>query len=189
MFWLLLIFAYLLGSVSFAILISKLAGKQDPRSLGSGNPGATNMLRVAGARLAIFTLIGDLCKGIIPVILAKLLGLPIGQQAWIGLSAIIGHLYPLYFKFKGGKGVATAAGMLLATDPLIGISAIALWGITFYISRTSSLSALLALVITIILTATFTYTIFIPVIILCLLILWRHRSNLHNLMKGHERHF
>ena len=189
MFWLLLIFAYLLGSVSFAILTSKIAGKQDPRSLGSGNPGATNMLRVAGARLAIFTLIGDLCKGIIPVVSAKLLGLPVEQQAWIGIAAIIGHLYPLYFKFKGGKGVATAAGMLLATNPIIGISAITIWGLSFYISRTSSLSALLALASTIILTAIMAQAIIIPVLILCTLILWRHRSNLHNLITGHERHF
>lgn len=189
MFWLLLIFAYLLGSVSFAILTSKIAGIQDPRSLGSGNPGATNMLRVAGARLAIFTLIGDLCKGIIPVLIAELIGLPMEQQAWIGLAAIIGHLYPLYFKFKGGKGVATAAGMLLATDPIIGVGAIAIWGLTFYISRTSSLSALLALFTTIILTAIIAHTILIPVIILCMLILWRHRSNLYDLITGHERHF
>lgn len=189
MFWLLLIFSYFLGSVSFAIIISKIMGIKDPRLLGSGNPGATNMLRVAGTRLAILTLIGDLLKGILPVIIARALDLTLPQQAWVGLGAIIGHLYPIYFKFKGGKGVATAAGMLLITSPIIGIGAIATWGITFYCSRISSLSALLALFTTLTLTPIMAMSIFIPVLILCLLILWRHRRNLHDLITGHERHF
>lgn len=189
MFWLLLIFSYFLGSVSFAIIICKIMGKKDPRLLGSGNPGATNMLRVAGTRLAILTLIGDFLKGVIPVILAKTLDCTLLQQAWIGLAAIIGHLYPVYFKFKGGKGVATAAGMLLATSPPIGIGAILVWLVSFYFSRTSSLAALLALFATLILTPLMAMSILIPIIILCLLILWRHRRNLHDLITGHERHF
>ncbi|AWM80788.1 acyl-phosphate glycerol 3-phosphate acyltransferase [Gammaproteobacteria bacterium ESL0073] len=189
MFWLLLIFSYFLGSVSFAIIICKIMGKKDPRLLGSKNPGATNMLRIAGTRLAILTLIGDLLKGILPVIIAKALDFTLPQQAWIGLSAIIGHLYPIYFKFKGGKGVATAAGMLLVTSPIIGIGAITAWGITFYVSRISSLSALLALFVTLILTPIVAMPILIPVLILCLLILWRHRRNLHDLITGHEHHF
>ena len=113
MFWLLASLAYLLGSLSFAILLSRLAGGPDPRASGSGNPGATNMFRVAGKRLAILTLIGDLFKGLLPILIANLLDFSLQQQAWVGLAAVIGHLYPLYFNFRGGKGVATAAGMLL----------------------------------------------------------------------------
>lgn len=189
MFWLLLICSYLLGSVSFAILLSKLTGKADPRSLGSGNPGATNMMRVAGTRLAIFTLIGDLSKGILPVFIAKQLDFTLLEQAWVGIAAIIGHLYPAYFKFKGGKGVATAAGMLLALTPVIGILAIITWGISFYFTRTSSLSALLALAIMMIVSILFEHSILLPIVILCILILWRHRRNLRDLIKGSERHF
>lgn len=189
MFWLLLIFSYLLGSVSFAILLSKFTGKADPRSLGSGNPGATNMMRIAGARLAIFTLIGDLIKGILPVFLAKQLDFTLQQQAWIGVAAIIGHLYPLYFRFKGGKGVATAAGMLLVLCPFIGISAIIIWGITFYLTRTSSLSALLALAVMFISSLLFEQSILYPIALLSTLILWRHRQNLLDLIAGQERHF
>ncbi len=118
MFWLLAILAYLLGSLSFAILLSRLAGGPDPRAERLADPGATNMLRVAGKKLAVMTLIGDLVKGLLPVLLAKLLGQPAAEQAWIGLAAVLGHLYPLYFHFRGGKGVATrrraAAGPLLA---------------------------------------------------------------------------
>ena len=102
MFWLLAILAYLLGSLSFAILLSRLAGGPDPRASGSGNPGATNMLRVAGKKLAVMTLLGDLLKGLLPILIAKLFGLSLHQQAWIGLAAVVGHLYPLYFRFRGG---------------------------------------------------------------------------------------
>ncbi|HKM27628.1 MAG TPA: glycerol-3-phosphate acyltransferase, partial [Thiopseudomonas sp.] len=97
MFELLLLCAYLLGSLSFAILLSRYYGNSDPRAQGSGNPGATNMLRVAGKRLAILTLLGDLSKGLVPILFASTLGLSQQQQAWIGLAAVIGHLYPIYF--------------------------------------------------------------------------------------------
>ncbi|UYZ83907.1 glycerol-3-phosphate 1-O-acyltransferase PlsY [Entomomonas sp. E2T0] len=189
MFWLLLLFSYLLGSVSFAILLSKVTGKTDPRSLGSGNPGATNMMRVAGMRLAVFTLIGDLIKGILPVFIAKQLDFTLEQQAWIGIGAVIGHLYPIYFRFKGGKGVATAAGMVLAVSPIIGMIAIIAWGITFYFTRTSSLSALLALAVMTMISILFEHTILLPILVLCVLILWRHRRNLRDLIAGRERHF
>ena len=117
MFWQLALLAYLTGSLSFAILLSRLTGAPDPRAGGSGNPGATNMLRLAGRGLAISTLFGDLLKGLLPVLLAAALGLAIEQQAWIGLAAVLGHSYPLYFRFRGGKGVATAAGVLSVADP------------------------------------------------------------------------
>jgi len=113
MFWLLALLAYLLGSLSFAIVLSRLSGSPDPRSSGSGNAGATNMLRLAGRKMAILTLLGDLCKGLLPVLLARLAGLDLQEQAWVGVYAVLGHLFPVYFRFQGGKGVATAAGMLM----------------------------------------------------------------------------
>src|SRR5690606_27281293 len=123
MFWLLAILAYLLGSLSFAILLSRLVGAPDPRANGSGNPGATNMLRVAGRRMAILTLLGDVLKALLPVVLAGLFGFSLQDQAWIGLAAVVGHLYPVFFHFRGGKGVATAAGMLLGLYPLAALLA------------------------------------------------------------------
>ena len=127
MFWLLVILAYLLGSLSFAILLSRLSGRPDPRISGSGNPGATNMFRLAGKQLAILTLIGDLFKGLLPVLLAKYGHFSLQDQAWVGLAAVIGHLYPLYFNFRGGKGVATAAGMLLGLYPPAALLAVTAW--------------------------------------------------------------
>ncbi|PTS83352.1 glycerol-3-phosphate acyltransferase [Pseudomonas sp. HMWF032] len=189
MFWLLAALAYLLGSLSFAILLSRLAGGPDPRASGSGNPGATNMLRVAGKRLAILTLIGDLLKGLLPVILAKLLQLSLQEQAWIGLAAVIGHLYPLYFNFRGGKGVATAAGMLLGLYPPAALLAVAAWLLTFVLTRTSSLAALIATPLTLPLLAWQQPAALLPVCVLTGLIVWRHRGNLRDLFAGRERHF
>jgi glycerol-3-phosphate acyltransferase PlsY len=189
MFWLLAIFAYLLGSLSFAILLSRLAGGPDPRASGSGNPGATNMLRVAGKRLAIFTLIGDLLKGLLPILLADLLGFNLQQQAWIGLAAVIGHLYPVYFNFRGGKGVATAAGMLLGLYPPAALLAVAAWALVFVLTRTSSLAALIATPLTLPLLAWQQPAALLPVCVLTGLIVWRHRGNLRDLFAGRERHF
>jgi glycerol-3-phosphate acyltransferase PlsY len=189
MFWLLAIFAYLLGSLSFAILLSRLAGGPDPRASGSGNPGATNMLRVAGKRLAIFTLIGDLLKGLLPILLADLLGFNLQQQAWIGLAAVIGHLYPVYFNFRGGKGVATAAGMLLGLYPPAAMLAVSAWALVFVLTRTSSLAALIATPLTLPLLAWQQPAALLPVCVLTGLIVWRHRGNLRDLFAGRERHF
>jgi len=189
MFWLLATLAYLLGSLSFAILLSRLAGGPDPRASGSGNPGATNMLRVAGKRLAILTLLGDLCKGLLPVLAANLLGLDTQQQAWIGLAAVIGHLYPLYFRFQGGKGVATAAGMLLGLYPPAALLALAAWALTFALTRTSSLASLIATPLTLPLLAWQQPAALLPMCALTGLIVWRHRGNLRDLFAGRERHF
>ena len=189
MFWLLAIVAYLLGSLSFAILLSRLTGGPDPRASGSGNPGATNMLRVAGRRLAILTLLGDLIKGLAPVLIAQQLGFDIQQQAWIGLAAVIGHLYPLYFRFRGGKGVATAAGMLLGVYPLAALLAVAAWLLAFALTRTSSLAALIATPITLPLLAWQQAGALLAMSVLSCLIVWRHRSNLRDLFAGRERHF
>lgn len=189
MFWLLAILAYLLGSLSFAILLSRAFGTADPRAEGSGNPGATNMLRVAGKRLAILTLLGDLLKGLLPVLVARLLGLDLQEQAWVGLAAVLGHLYPLYFNFRGGKGVATAAGMLLGLYPPAALLALSAWVLTFYLTRTSSLASLIATPLTLPLLAWQQPAALLPMSALCGLIVWRHRGNLRDLFAGRERHF
>ena len=189
MFWLLALLAYLLGSLSFAILLSRLAGGPDPRASGSGTPGAPNMLRLAGKRAAVLTLLGDLLKGLLPVLIAALLGFDLQQQAWIGLAAIIGHLYPVYFRFRGGKGVATAAGMLLGLYPPAALLAICAWLLTFVMTRTSSLAALIATPLTLPLLAWQQPAALVPVSVLTGLIVWRHRSNLRDLFAGRERHF
>ena len=189
MFWLLATLAYLLGSLSFAILLSRLTGNPDPRMSGSGNAGATNMLRLAGRKLAILTLLGDLCKGLLPVLLAAAIGLSLQDQAWIGVCAVIGHLFPLYFRFRGGKGVATAAGMLLALYPPAALLAVCAWLLTFYLTRTSSLAALIATPLTLPLLAWQQPGALLPMSALCGLIVWRHRGNLRDLFAGRERHF
>lgn len=189
MFWLLVVLAYLLGSLSFAILLSQLAGGPDPRASGSGNPGATNMLRVAGKKLAILTLLGDLGKGLLPVLVAYLFGLSTQEQAWIGLAAVIGHLYPVYFHFRGGKGVATAAGMLLGLYPPAALLALATWALVFFLTRTSSLASLIATPLTLPLLAWQQPGALLPMCVLTGLIVWRHRGNLRDLLGGRERHF
>jgi glycerol-3-phosphate acyltransferase PlsY len=189
MFWLLAILAYLLGSLSFAILLSRKAGGPDPRANGSGNPGATNMLRVAGKRLATLTLLGDLFKGLLPVLAGALLGLNLQQQAWLGLAAVVGHLYPLYFRFRGGKGVATAAGMLLGVYPPAALLAICAWLLSFNLTRTSSLAALIATPLSLPLLAWQQPEGLLPMSAVTGLIVWRHRGNLRDLLDGRERHF
>ena len=189
MFWQLALLAYLTGSLSFAILLSRVAGVPDPRAAGSGNPGATNMLRLAGRQLAIGTLIGDVLKGFLPVMLAAGLGLPLEQQAWVGLAAVLGHSYPLYFRFRGGKGVATAAGTLVGLHPPIALLALVIWVIVFKLSRTSSLAALATLPLCLPMFTWLQPEALWPMTLLAALIVWRHRNNLRNLSAGNERHF
>jgi glycerol-3-phosphate acyltransferase PlsY len=189
MFWLLAVFAYLLGSLSFAILISRLSALPDPRLSGSGNAGATNMLRLGGRKRAALTLLGDVCKGLLPVLLADAAGLGLQAQAWIGLCTVLGHLFPLYFRFRGGKGVATAAGVLLGLYPPAALLAIVAWGLVLALTRTSSLAALIATPLTLPLLAWQAPRALLPMCLLTLLIVWRHRRNLRDLLAGRERHF
>lgn len=189
MFCLLALLAYLLGSLSFAIVLSRVTGNPDPRLSGSGNAGATNMLRLAGKKLAILTLLGDLCKGLLPVLIAAGAGLSLQQQAWVGLCAVLGHMFPLYFRFKGGKGVATAAGMLLGVYPPAALLAVIAWALTFCLTRTSSLAALIATPLTLPLLAWQKPEALLPMSVLTALIVWRHRGNLRDLFAGRERHF
>ncbi len=140
--------AYLLGSIPFAIVSSRLFGLADPRSYGSGNPGATNVLRSGSKGAAIVTLLGDLLKGWLAVFLAQIYGGHYGlEQLFVGavaLAVFFGHLWPVFLRFKGGKGVATAAGVLLALDPLLGLAALATWLVMAFVFRYSSLAALVA---------------------------------------------
>ncbi|OGT06332.1 MAG: acyl-phosphate glycerol 3-phosphate acyltransferase, partial [Gammaproteobacteria bacterium GWE2_37_16] len=140
----LVIFAYLMGSLSSAIIVSKLLGLPDPRTQGSGNPGATNILRLGGKFPAIITLISDILKGLIPVLIANLANI---HGFWLGviaLAAVVGHVFPVFFNFKGGKGVATALGAFIALNIWIGIIAIAVWLIVTAIWRYVSLASLIA---------------------------------------------
>ena len=139
-----IIAAYLLGSVPFAMISSKLFGLADPRTYGSGNPGATNVLRSGNKKAALFTLIGDAAKGAVAVVIAQQMGLSVTQIGLVALAVFIGHLYPIFLKFKGGKGVATAAGVLLALDPILGLAVAGTWLFVAYVSRYSSLAAVLA---------------------------------------------
>ncbi len=135
---------YLIGSFSTAILVAKLFGLSDPRETGSGNPGATNVLRTGGKGAAILTLIGDVAKGVIPVVAAQFFGASTAAIALTAIAAFLGHLYPLYFSFKGGKGVATAIGIYFALDLRLGAVFIIVWLLTAAISRYSSLASLIA---------------------------------------------
>lgn len=189
MLWLLTLLAYLLGSFSFAIVLCRLAKHPDPRCCGSGNPGASNVLRIAGRQLALWTLLGDLCKGLLPILLAAELGLSPQQQAWVGFGAFVGHLYPVFFSFSGGKGVATAAGVLLGLYPPTALLAISGWLVTFIVTRISSASAMVAIPLSLPLLAWQHPEALLPVSLMASLLIWRHRNNLHDLMAGRERHF
>jgi len=183
-----IILAYLLGSIASAILVCKTMGLGDPRNSGSGNPGATNVLRLYGKPAAILTLAGDVLKGVIPVLLARALGTPDIIIALTGLAAFMGHLFPIFFGFHGGKGVATLIGVLIATHWMLGLTYIGTWLIAALLFRYSSLAALIAAVLTPLYTSqilsdnNYIYT----TSTMCLILIWRHRSNIKNLIEGKE---
>jgi glycerol-3-phosphate acyltransferase PlsY len=184
--------AYLVGSLSFAVIVSRVMGLADPRSYGSGNPGATNVLRSGSKAAAIATLLLDALKGWLPVLLAQRFGpahgLGDGTIALVGLAAFIGHLWPIFFRFKGGKGVATAAGVLLGVNPLLGLATLATWLVIAFFFRYSSLASLVSAAF-----APF-YQLLIwgggpialAVAVMSLLLVWRHAGNLRKLMNGTE---
>lgn len=178
--------AYLIGSISTAVLVSKLMKLSDPRTQGSKNPGATNVLRLSGKKAAFFTLLGDMLKGLIPVLIAKVLGVSGFSLALVGLAAFLGHLFPVFFGFVGGKGVATALGVLLSLSPVIGLGAIVGWLITFGIFRYSSLASLLAMLVALVLTLLIQVNYFLPVAIMTALVVWRHWGNIERLKAGTE---
>lgn len=183
-------FAYLAGSVSSAIIVCRLLGLPDPRGQGSGNPGATNVLRIGGKKAAAITLIGDMLKGLVPVLIAKALGATLAVQAMVAVAAFLGHLYPVFFGFRGGKGVATALGVLLGLHWQVGLLTIATWLVIAKVFRISSLAALLSLLVT----PLYIWwlipdrSLIIAVVFMVALLFWRHRSNIRNLIQGTEGH-
>jgi glycerol-3-phosphate acyltransferase PlsY len=189
--------AYLIGSLSFAVIVSRLMGLADPRTFGSKNPGATNVLRSGSKAAAVITLLLDAAKGWLPVYLVLRYGAPYGldesAQAAVGLAAFLGHLFPLFFRFAGGKGVATAAGVVLATNPWLGLAAGLSWLIIAYFFRYSSLASVVASVFAPV------YYLFgyglawradngvaLALALMSALLVWRHGPNIARLVAGTE---
>ncbi len=189
--------AYLIGSLSFAVVVSRVMGLNDPRTYGSKNPGATNVLRSGSKKAAILTLLLDAAKGWLPVVAVKwwgeAWGLGDGTVALVGLAAFLGHLWPVFFKFEGGKGVATAAGVILGFNPWLGLAALLTWVIVAYFFRYSSLASMV--------TAVFApaYLLFgrgvvweapgmvvLSLAVMALLLVWRHAENINRLIAGKE---
>lgn len=189
--------AYLIGSLSFAVIVSKAMGLSDPRSYGSKNPGATNVLRSGSKAAAVITLLLDGLKGWLPVVLVQWFGgdygMGDGTVAAVGLAAFLGHLYPVFFQFKGGKGVATAAGVLLGVSWILGLATLLTWVIVAFFSRYSSLASLAAAVF-----APLYYLfgdraawyvdkrILLVMFVISALLIYRHRENINKLLKGTE---
>lgn len=188
--------AYLIGSISFAVVVSKCMRLPDPHSYGSGNPGATNVLRTGNKLAAVLTLIGDALKGYLAVMLARVLlgdeSLTSTLNSWllcgVVVAVFLGHLFPIFHGFKGGKGVATACGILFGVNWILGLATLSTWIIVAMFMRYSSLAALAAAIFGPI------YFVFlfgfqpmgIALLVVCLLLIWRHRSNIHNLLNGKE---
>jgi glycerol-3-phosphate acyltransferase PlsY len=189
--------AYLIGSLSFAVIVSSVMGLNDPRTYGSKNPGATNVLRSGSKAAAVVTLLLDALKGWLPVVLVKWYGKPYGLDdgtvAMVGLAAFLGHLYPVFFKFVGGKGVATALGVLMGISAVLGLATLVTWVVIVFFFRYSSLSSLVAAVF-----APVYYLfgdgaawymdgrIMAAVVVMSGLLVWRHAENMSRLMKGTE---
>ncbi|MDX8128959.1 glycerol-3-phosphate 1-O-acyltransferase PlsY [Methylomonas sp. EFPC1] len=186
--WLLVPLAYLTGSVSSAIIVCKMMGLADPRENGSGNPGATNVMRIGGKKAAAITLLGDALKGLLPVLLAKALAVDSMVLSMVVFAAFLGHLYPIFFEFKGGKGVATSLGVTLGVAWLLGLVVAATWFVVYKIGRISSLAALVAAT----LTPLYVWLIvgdvklIITFTVISLILLWRHKSNIQRLLAGQE---
>ncbi|MDR3159472.1 MAG: glycerol-3-phosphate 1-O-acyltransferase PlsY [Zoogloeaceae bacterium] len=180
--------AYLLGSVSFAVLGARLFRLADPRTYGSGNPGATNVLRSGNKKAALFTLTGDTLKGVFAVLIVRALDFPELVVGLVGLAAFIGHVYPVFLKFQGGKGVATAGGVLLALAPLVGLASLATWLLVVFVSRYSSLAAVIAGI-----SAPLWGLLFLGLhsgaaiaLLLGATLIARHRNNIQRLLAGTE---
>lgn len=189
--------AYLIGSLSFAVLVSRLMGLNDPRTYGSKNPGATNVLRSGNKAAAIITLLLDALKGWLPVMVVKVWGeawgLGDGTVALVGFAAFLGHLFPVFFRFQGGKGVATAAGVIIAFEPWLGLASLATWLIVAFFFRYSSLASIVTAVF-----APFFYlfgdrvvwnapgVIVLSLAVMGLMLVWRHAENINRLIAGKE---
>ena len=184
--------AYLIGSLSFAVIVSKLMGLPDPRSFGSGNPGATNVLRTGRKTAAALTLLGDAAKGWVAVVLARMLAPQYGLTEDIALlcalAVFAGHLYPVFFRFQGGKGVATALGVLVGLNPWLGLACLATWLFMAKVFRISSLAALVTAILAPVYSGLLLGwgTATVAVLVIALLLVYRHKSNLIKLANGEE---
>jgi acyl phosphate:glycerol-3-phosphate acyltransferase len=187
--WLLVPIAYLIGSVSSAIIVCRVMGLPDPRQEGSHNPGATNVMRIGGKKAAAITLAGDALKGLLPVLAAKLLGVESLILALVVFAAFIGHLYPIFFQFKGGKGVATSFGVLLGVNWILGLAVAGTWLLVYKLSNISSLSALVAGTLAPLYTWFIVGNSYLTAIfcVISVILLWRHQSNIKRLLAGEER--
>ena len=189
------VIAYLIGSLSFAVIVSRALSLPDPHSYGSGNPGATNVLRSGSKKAAILTLLGDTLKGVAAVLLAKYFAAQFGITetgiALVAIAVFLGHLFPLFFGFKGGKGVATAAGVLWALDWRVGLGLTLIWGLVFAVSRVSSLAALIGSAMAPVLAWYFLGVgpAFYAALAMAVLLLWRHKENIERLLAGEEGSF
>ena len=185
--------AYLIGSFSSAIITCKIMGIEDPRNTGSRNPGATNVLRHGGKKAAIITLLGDMLKGLIPVLVVSRLQVYQLQTdtliiALVGLFALLGHIFPVYYGFKGGKGVATYYGVILGMNWLVGLIALAIWLGMAAIVKISSLSALVSIFFTPFILWYFSQSVELTsaVAVMSILVFWRHKQNIKSLLQGSE---
>jgi len=184
----LIVAAYLIGSISSAIIVCRLMGLPDPRSEGSNNPGATNVLRIGGKKAAAITLLGDMLKGVLPVAAGHLLDVSTMTFALAAMAAFLGHLYPVFFGFKGGKGVATALGTQFGLHWGIGLAVAGIWLFMAKVVKISSLSALVSMA----LAPVIIYWIWpadeliVMQIIMSIILFWRHKSNIQRLLSGEE---
>jgi glycerol-3-phosphate acyltransferase PlsY len=182
-----ILIAYLFGSLNFAIILCKFAGLPDPRSQGSGNPGATNVLRFGGKKLAFIVILGDALKGVIPVLLARAVGIDGIALSWVALVAVLGHMYPIFFRFEGGKGVATMLGAIIALSWFVGILVVLTWIVIAALFRFSSLASIISVILLpIYLSFCQQQAYILPMIIMAVIILYRHSTNIKRLFKGEE---
>jgi acyl phosphate:glycerol-3-phosphate acyltransferase len=183
-----LVFGYVVGSLSSAIITCRLMGLPDPRTQGSQNPGTTNVLRIAGKKAAALTLLGDVLKGTIPVLLAHAFGVKEFALGLVAMAAFVGHIFPLFFKFQGGKGVATAFGVILALSWQVAVAVLITWLVVAAIFRYSSLAALVAAVLSPLYMVIFSshYSYLLPLCCVVLILLWRHSANIQRLRSGTE---
>ncbi len=179
---------YLIGSLPFAVIVSKVFGLADPRSFGSGNPGATNVLRTGNKAAAALTLLGDAAKGWVAMFLAAKVGADGTAVAFTGLAAFLGHLFPVFLRFKGGKGVATAIGVLIGLDGWVALLTALTWLVTAVVTRYSSLAAIIAACVapTLALSNHGIGAVSIVVGVMCLLLIVRHKANIVRLVAGTE---
>lgn len=185
-----LILAYVIGSLSTSIILSKLLKWPDPRTAGSKNPGATNVLRTQGQKAALFVLLGDGFKGVLTIWIAMLLQVHGTALGIIALAAVIGHCYPVFFKFQGGKGVATGLGAILALSFLTGLIAIIIWVVVVMLTRYVSLASIIAITGSAFICVFFgAPTYFFPLLLLALFVIWRHKENISRLKSGSENKF